>query len=214
MIRKFYDLSTAHVSPAARHWLEATAYVNALQQGMRAYPVAAFMHGWMMWVPNAEHLDGEDVPFDLRDACVEARLCGCDYLLFDADAEIIGTLPVWKEDETSTEGFSEEEKAALAAIHPEDGMPLDDPGKPADRRVLLDDESPTFGRARRAAHAAGKAALAEDAPLESVVFDRNRQVIATGAEADALIDAQAAGKAALEEDRPMFRPITDKERKG
>lgn len=163
-IRSFYDLSTAHVSPEARHWLEAQAWANQNPttgiEGV-SHPVAAFRSGWVFYVPSERHWD-DSIPADLHDACVEARMCGCDYILFDADAEIIGTLPVWLDDETSVEGLTEEEQKALASIHPEDGLPMDDPHKPADRRVLVDDESPTFGRARRAAQEAGKAALEED----------------------------------------------------
>lgn len=187
-IRSFYDLSTAHVSPAARQWLELNAGANAMQRGGTAHPVAAFMFGWMMWVPN----DLEGLHSDLLDACVEALRCGCNYMLFDADAEIIGTLPVWEEDETSLEGLSEQEIEALKLIHPEDGLPMDertnaevildslDPNKPADRRVLLDEESPTFGKAREAAQAAGKAAVEGAGEVYVIPADAPLHVTASG----------------------------------
>lgn len=118
-IRSFYDLSTAHVSQDARRWLETQAWANAAQSinAGDTHPVAAFTHGWVMWVPDAGvDWDGDvlSVHPDLRDACVEARMCGCDYLMFDADAPTIGTLPVYQDDETSMEGFSEEEKEVMA----------------------------------------------------------------------------------------------------
>lgn len=142
-VRHFYDLSTAHVSPAARQWLEANAWANA--NGKEEARVAAFATGWMMHVPliddEGEERIADRVPSDLVAACLEAKRAGCDYVMFDADADESDTLPVYEEPaDPGDDGLTDEEKAALAladegglhdeldgahAIHPEDGRPMD-----------------------------------------------------------------------------------------
>ncbi len=113
-VRKFLTLSTAHVSQTARHWMEAHAHANALQTpGTPCYAVAAFMHGWMMRTPPEEMLTEEDIPFDLHVVCTFARQIGCSYILFDGAGEIDETLPMFQEDEDSTDGLTEQEKAVL-----------------------------------------------------------------------------------------------------
>jgi hypothetical protein len=115
-LRPFLTISTAHLSHKAKQWLEAQAWTNTIQKpGAISHPVAAFQSGWMMWVPDAVDSDnGMMIHADLHDACVEASLCGASYLMFDADGEIIGSLPTYEDDETSDEGLTDEERAAMA----------------------------------------------------------------------------------------------------
>lgn len=160
-VRHFYDLSTAHISPAARQWLEAQAHIAAT--GFEGdHRVAAFATGWVMWVPEPQPQEGDHKVFmparihaDLHPACFEAFAANCSYIMFDADAGESETLPVYSWDgENDGDGLTDEEKAAMAlagkeaeadegglhdelegahAIHPEDGMPMEPmPADPGD----------------------------------------------------------------------------------
>jgi hypothetical protein len=54
--------------------------------------------GWWMFAP--EELGGYREPElsnNLRRICAYARTCGCDYILFDSDAEIDKNLPVFED---------------------------------------------------------------------------------------------------------------------
>lgn len=122
MIRQFLDLSTAHASPIVRAWLEMQAYENGRQSfdGLDTHSVAAFRHGWMMHVPDPTTWGQEEppLPLDLRDVCLAAAMNNCDYVLFDADAEVLVNLPTWADPtDAGDEGLTEEEKAAFAAVN-------------------------------------------------------------------------------------------------
>lgn len=113
-VRRFLDISTAHVSPAARHWLEANAWANAMQarEAGDSFRVAAFETGWIMYAP--EFGNHERVHPDLVMPVVHARNAGCEYVCFDADATEVDGLATYEEDAASDEGLTDEEKAALA----------------------------------------------------------------------------------------------------
>jgi hypothetical protein len=88
-IRTVLDLSTAHLpEPLGSHGL-------ADEDGVIAYPLP---YGWLMWVPPDpdEHAaDHPDLPPDVLTIQRYARRLGCDYVLFDRDAERVDDLPTW-----------------------------------------------------------------------------------------------------------------------
>ena len=91
-VRRFLDLSTAHLTPATREYLERN---NA---SPTTYP-HPHGYGWFIHVPEDPALDPEpdEIPADLQTALALARTLDCDYLLFDRDALVIETLARYKE---------------------------------------------------------------------------------------------------------------------
>jgi hypothetical protein len=89
VIRTVLDLSTAHLPEhLGRHGLSGQDSVIADQ----------LEHGWLMWVPpdpDAHAADHPDLPPEALAVQRYARQCGCDYVLFDTDADQIGDLPTW-----------------------------------------------------------------------------------------------------------------------
>lgn len=90
VIRKFLDLSTAHLP---RHII---GILNSFEN------IVAYNHteyGTFMWVPDdpQESNDGmaEPIPVEVVAVQLYARNLGCDYVLFDRDAEIDDALPSW-----------------------------------------------------------------------------------------------------------------------
>lgn len=97
MIRQFLDLSTAHVSLAARVWLNEQAALNH-EDGAhpRCWHVASHVHGWWMHAGASDEVtDMEGVPIDLWPVCTYARANDCYFILFDKDGDQIGGLPVY-----------------------------------------------------------------------------------------------------------------------
>jgi hypothetical protein len=78
-IKTFLDISTAHVSPAARDHL---IRIGSSTEG-----------GWF----TSAVID-DDTPNDLRAVFAYALSLGCQYVLFDMDADQIDQLPVLWED--------------------------------------------------------------------------------------------------------------------
>jgi len=94
MIRKFLDLSTSHIPDADRAWLCEQADLNNHDGGdVESHHVAAHSCGWWMWAGTD---DTYGIPEGLMPVCLHARANGCDYILFDRDAEVIGALPVYE----------------------------------------------------------------------------------------------------------------------
>jgi hypothetical protein len=93
-VRRFLDLSTAHLDEESRDWLELRLGGN----GMPNEPVfndAATEVGWWMWVPSEEKYERDDTPGALRRLFLHALALGCDYILFDRDAEPSPALPTF-----------------------------------------------------------------------------------------------------------------------
>lgn len=85
-IRKFLDISTAHVSRATADKMDAGETV-----GVTYYKLS---YGWLVYVSDPEHEDPTDpIPEELARALTLARANNCDYIMFDADAERIHQLP-------------------------------------------------------------------------------------------------------------------------
>jgi hypothetical protein len=55
-------------------------------------------HGWLMWIPPDpdDHQVDHPMPLAVLTICRYARSRGCDYVLFDADADTIDELPAWE----------------------------------------------------------------------------------------------------------------------
>lgn len=93
-IRNFLDLSTMHLSKDARDLLDELC-VNA-------------SFGYFVWAPTDAPIPGTDQPNDearpehwppdLWRVMAYARANGCDYILFDADAEIDPALPTFDDE--------------------------------------------------------------------------------------------------------------------
>ena len=88
-IRTMLDLSTAHLPEQICDQLGAIPGVVAHET----------VYGWLMWVPNHPgHPDehgGAQIPDVVATIQAFARAAGCDYVLFDADADRIDALPTW-----------------------------------------------------------------------------------------------------------------------
>ena len=83
-IRKFLTLSTAHVTNETRLILDETS--------TKDWPVFGFggVYGWVIYAHD-ENLG--EIPEDLWRVIEYARANGCDYVMFDADADMIEELP-------------------------------------------------------------------------------------------------------------------------
>ncbi|WP_456305523.1 DUF5983 family protein [Endobacter medicaginis] len=88
-VRRFLDLSTAHLCPATRALLEQRPDLVSMSGRF----------GWLMHVP--EDADGcEDLAAcaELRPVYALARSKGCDFVLFDADAVADDRLELFDDD--------------------------------------------------------------------------------------------------------------------
>jgi hypothetical protein len=88
-VRSLLDLSTAHLPEnLGSHGLSG-------HDGVVAYQLE---YGWLMWIPadpQAHAGDYPDLPPEVLAIQRYARGLGCDYVLFDADADRVGDLPTW-----------------------------------------------------------------------------------------------------------------------
>jgi hypothetical protein len=104
-VRRFLDLSITHLTPALarnRHTAQAGDVWLGAVDGVTAYQVE---YGWLMWVPDDPEThasdydyprDGHPFPEVVLTIQRYARDLGCDYVLFDADAEALPDLPTFE----------------------------------------------------------------------------------------------------------------------
>lgn len=93
-VRKFLDLSTAHLTAETRDAIEA----HTINGPVYDHPDGC---GWLIWVTVDKDSDIEcGEPPDLVAARDLARGLGCDYILFDSDGPIIDGLPVHDDGQT------------------------------------------------------------------------------------------------------------------
>jgi hypothetical protein len=92
-VRAFLDVSTGHLAPATRGWLDAMTDADAPSSCMRG------PHGWMIYgcSDSAHHW-----PEDLARVHAYAIAQACDYVLFDGDGPILDDLP-WLEDDADAD---------------------------------------------------------------------------------------------------------------
>ena len=96
-IRRFLDLSTAHLQQADRLFLEFSANPGSLG-GLAAM---AGIYGWFVYAHDERCCEG--ISDALWAVFKRARALGCDYVLFDADAPILEDLPVFEEEAEADE---------------------------------------------------------------------------------------------------------------
>ncbi|MHB0667100.1 DUF5983 family protein [Roseomonas mucosa] len=99
-VRRFLDLSTAHLSPRDRACLEASALSG--EQG--EVSCGAMPYGWFVYAYD----ERPDISDTLWALMVEARRQDCDYLLFDADAQALPDFPCFDWEEPSVPGSGTE----------------------------------------------------------------------------------------------------------
>jgi len=86
-IRKFLTLSTGHVTKETQQILDGSTPKN--------WPVFGFggEYGWVIYAHDEHDLE---IPPDLWGLCEYARSKGCDYIMLDADADLIDDLPQYE----------------------------------------------------------------------------------------------------------------------
>jgi len=122
-VRKFLDLSTAHLSPEARAWLSEAATMNhaaayhGTGNGAAMGTLGATLTGWFMHAPALPEDGGMDygMPEAMLPIIRFARSLNCDYVLFDADADEIEHLPTYDGDGDLINKDEPFERAATAA---------------------------------------------------------------------------------------------------
>ncbi len=88
-VRGVPDLSTAHLPDHLGN------HGPSGQDGVTAYELR---YGWLMWAPPDLQAYGggyPDLPPEVLAIQRRARGLGCDYVLFDADADQVGDLSTW-----------------------------------------------------------------------------------------------------------------------
>jgi hypothetical protein len=103
-VTNFLNVSTLHLTPSARAWLNETATENhaanyhGAGRGGRISTLGATLTGWFTWVPQPDVCEHLSAPVDLLPVFNEARKAECNYILFDRDADAIPGLPRYDED--------------------------------------------------------------------------------------------------------------------
>ena len=95
MMRRFLDVSSGHLTPGTRAWLDAQFADDSLRDP--ANHVAAELAGGRTrygWFVYAADNPVSGVPADLARILAEARQRGADYALFDCDAAPDQRFPV------------------------------------------------------------------------------------------------------------------------
>jgi hypothetical protein len=88
-LRQLLELGVQNIPPEWRADLTAADGVT----------VWRLPYGYLMWVPGDPEesaANGDGVPGDLLRIQTYARALGCDFVLFDEDAEPTGELPIWE----------------------------------------------------------------------------------------------------------------------
>ena len=88
-VRRMLELCTAHLPEhLGSHGLSS-------QDGVIAHHLT---YGWLMWVPPDPRAHADEhpgMPPEVLTIQHYARVRGCDYVLFDADADQVDDLPAW-----------------------------------------------------------------------------------------------------------------------
>lgn len=96
-IRPFLTLSTAHVTPKTRDWLNAQGEIAAEHHRTRQNPeihVAPNIYGWSFY---CDEDPDENFPEDIVAIMKFARAQNCEYVMLDCDGDQLDELPkyVW-----------------------------------------------------------------------------------------------------------------------
>lgn len=115
-IRKFLDLSTAHLTPATLTAMDDDTIQFA---PIYRHPEG---HGYFVWVPDSMDSLSEPcvIPEDLKECLARARELGCDFINFDCDACDDEDLPEYDHEtgELVTDELDAAEQAARDQAHP------------------------------------------------------------------------------------------------
>ena len=106
MIRRFLDLSTAHLSPADRCCLDT----SAADPGRGTVLCGSMPHGWFVYAFE-ERPDAPGISDTLWALMAAARRSGAEYLLFDGDAAVLEGFPCFDWEERPRPG----DEAVIAA---------------------------------------------------------------------------------------------------
>lgn len=102
-VRRFLDLSTAHLCPGTREWLDKQGLLTARSRTFHDPDVVVLLgstpYGWFVYADEAstDEEPGPRVPADLWTCMAKARAEGCEYILFDADARPLVDLPTFED---------------------------------------------------------------------------------------------------------------------
>lgn len=96
----FLDLSTAHLSAAAIAWLDTCGRQNLAAHSHdvkcgRVSTMGITACGYFMHAPEDTRAFDYKMPEELSVICDKARELGCSYVLFDSDADIVDSLPIF-----------------------------------------------------------------------------------------------------------------------
>jgi hypothetical protein len=91
-IKKYLDLSTAHICRDTADWLSVLADDLRANGGDNRI-IHDFTHGWFFSVTAFDTHDG--TPEDLKVVIGWAREQDCQYVMLDADAEVLPELPTY-----------------------------------------------------------------------------------------------------------------------
>jgi hypothetical protein len=103
-IRSFLDLSTGHLSTETRAWLDEQGRTAALcrtsMDPRPAFCMASTSDGWLCWAGmEDDEANLQALPLDLIQCIRRAKNLGCDYILFDSDADTDEALHVYEDGE-------------------------------------------------------------------------------------------------------------------
>lgn len=117
-IEPMLAISTGHLTPDARTWLDTNADLNeasARDSSILRYgqigTLGRTVFGWFMHAP--ERRTDETMPAELWHVCETARAAKCAYILFDADAPYLSGLPAFDDDGS----LIDDEAASLTSAH-------------------------------------------------------------------------------------------------
>lgn len=91
-LRVFLDLSTGHLTPQTRDWMDGRA-ISARSDPFNGLCLASTSFGWFIYA--GEQTEESEFPADLLTCLRKARELGAEYVLFDADASDGLDLPTY-----------------------------------------------------------------------------------------------------------------------
>lgn len=97
--RRFLSLSTGHVSPGTRDWLnEQSSLVTDLQENPNGpHPkihILPSVYGWI-FVADRDGVEHLNWPDEIKAIARKAIELNCDWVELDCDADIMKDLPTW-----------------------------------------------------------------------------------------------------------------------
>ncbi|WP_036048695.1 hypothetical protein [Bradyrhizobium sp. Tv2a-2] len=90
-LQSFMDLSTAHLKPSTREWLDSLDGQDNLSHWVAQTP-----YGWFLYCD--EENGDNSFPDDLFACFTYARENGAAYILFDGAADAVADLPTYEDD--------------------------------------------------------------------------------------------------------------------